>query len=199
MHGDGRPVPPLLYVDDPSLLATTRAGLQCPLDRLEGYAAFWGLTVNVAKTEVVVFERQRRAAPMAARLPTAASMPFTNGGAAIDTVDEFRYLGVEFHASSAFSHAVAARAAAGALPQQQRVHATHCRCTELSLLGAGLQLHMFNAMVLPVLSCGAEIWSPQLIAAGTHCAAKRVQLSFLNQLLGVRQSMPALVLLAETG
>jgi hypothetical protein len=58
---------------------------------------------------------------------------------------------------------------------------------------------MFNTMVLPVLSFGAEIWSPHLIAAGKQCAAKQVQLSFLRQLLGVRQSTPALVLLAETG
>ena len=54
-------------------------------------------------------------------------------------------------------------------------------------------------MALPALSYGADIWSPQLIDAGTHCAANRVQLSFLRQLLGVRQSTPALVLLAETG
>lgn len=60
------------------------------------------------------------------------------------------------------------------------------RCAELGLRGARVQLHMFNAMVLPVLSYGAEIWSPQLIAAGSQCAAMQQQLAFLRQLLGVR-------------
>ena len=106
--------------------------------------------VNVAKTKVVVFERRWLAAPMAARLPTAAGLPFTYGGAAIDIVDEFLYLEVQFHASRAFSHAVAARAAAGA----RAVHGTCCRCTELGLLGAGLQLHMFKGMVLPAVLQG---------------------------------------------
>lgn len=124
-----------------------------------------------------------------------AGPPFTYGGATIDTVDEFRYLGVHFHACRAFSHADAARAAAGG----RAVHAMRRRCAELGLLGAGLQLHMFGVMVLPVLSYGAEIWSPQLVAGDAQCAGKRVQLSFLRQLLGVRQNTPALVLLAETG
>ena len=53
--GDGRPVPPLMYADDLACLATTPAGLQRQLDRLEAYAAAWGLTVNVGKTKVVVF------------------------------------------------------------------------------------------------------------------------------------------------
>ncbi|EFN51434.1 hypothetical protein CHLNCDRAFT_140147 [Chlorella variabilis] len=138
--GDGRPVPPLMYADDLACLATTPAGLQHQLDRLEAYAAAWGLTVYVSKTKVVVFEGQRRrAAPAAVQPPSTTGLPFTYGGAAIEAVDEFR-----------------------------------------------VQLHMFNAMVLPVLSYGAEIWSPQLIAAGSQCAAMQQQLAFLRQLLGVR-------------
>ena len=57
---------------------------------------------------------------------------------------------------------------------------------------------MLDTMVLTVLSYGVEIWGPQIIAAGRECAATRVHLSFLRHLLGVRQSTPTLVLLAET-
>ena len=52
-------------------------------------------------------------------------------------------------------------------------------------------------MMLTVLSYGVEVWGPQLIAAGRECAATRVHLSFLHHLLGVRQSTPSLVVLAE--
>ena len=57
---------------------------------------------------------------------------------------------------------------------------------------------MFDYMVNPVLNYGAEIWAPQLITAGGEGAASRAHLDFLRQLLGVRKSTPALVVLAET-
>ena len=187
---DGSPVPPLLYADDLACLATSAAGLQHQLDRLEIYAASWGLTVNVAKTKIVAFGgRQRRGAAPAAAAPT-----FTYNGAALEMADEFRYLGVQFHSDHVFAAAAAARAAAGS----RAMHVVRRRCTELGLGRAKLQLHMFNAMVLPVVSYGAEIWSAQLVAAGSRCAATRLQLAYLRQLLGVRQTTPALVMLTET-
>ena len=44
---------------------------------------------------------------------------------------------------------------------------------------------------------GAEVWAPQLIAAGNACMATRVHPDFLRSLLGVRRSTPELVVLAE--
>ncbi len=186
--GDGECVPPLMYADDLALLSTTAEGLQRQLAVLGGYSGAWGLTVNVQKTKVVVFEGSGRRA-------ASAGEAFTYEGQSLDTADEFRYLGIQFHRSLAFTSAATARAAAGAAA----VHATRRRCAELGLRGAPVQLHLFNTMVLPALSYGAEVWSPQLLAAGGQCAGTRVQHAFLRQLLGVRQSTPGLVLLAETG
>jgi hypothetical protein len=131
-----------------------------------------------------VFHGQRRRAAT----PTDVAAPLTTSGAAIEAVDEFRYLGIHFHGSLAFATAA-----------NRAMHAMRCRCAALGLHGAKLQMQMFNTMVLPVLSYGAEVWSPQLIAAGSQCSATRLQTAFLRHLLGVRQSTPALVLLAETG
>ena len=64
-------------------------------------------------------------------------------------------------------------------------------CVRSSLL----KVHKF---VLPTLSYGAEIWAPQLILQG-RTACERVQLEYLRGLLGVRDSTPALTVLAETG
>ena len=60
-------------------------------------------------------------------------------------------------------------------------------------------MRMFDVMALPVLCYGAEVWSPQLVAATQDSSCSRVHLSFLRHLLGVRQSTPSLVVLAETG
>ena len=188
MH-DGYPVPPLLYADDLVLLATTAAGMQAQLDALNTYSASWGLTVNTNKTKLVVFDAGRR------RQPDAATAAFTCGGTPIELVPEFRYLGIQFHASAAFCHAAGARitAARGALGAMRR------RCAELGATTAHLQIRMFDCMVNPVLNYSAEVWAPQLVAAGGEGAASRVHLDFLRQLLGVRKSTPALVVLAETG
>ena len=75
---DGRRVPPLLYADDLLLLSTSPAGLKRQLDQLEAYSAAWGLTVNAAKTKVVVFEGQRGCAAGAAG---AAPVPLPTLGA----------------------------------------------------------------------------------------------------------------------
>ncbi|KAL4858979.1 LINE-1 retrotransposable element ORF2 protein [Chlorella vulgaris] len=188
--GDGSAVPSLMYADGLTCLATSPSGLQHQMNKLDSYAAAWGLAINVQKTKMVVVHGQRRTAT-----PPDAAVPLTSSGATIEAVDEFRYLGIHFHGSLAFATAATARAAAA----NRAMHAMRCRCAELGLQGAKLQMQMFNTMVLPVLSYGAEVWSPQLIAAGSQCAATRVQTAFLRHLLGVRQSTPSLVLLAETG
>lgn len=187
MH-DGRPVPPLLYADDLVLLATTPAGLQRQLDALHAYSNAWGLTVNASKTKTVVFARRATGS-------TDSGVAFTCGGTPITVETEFKYLGVQFQSSHAFSMAAAARAAAGT----RALHAMRRRCTELGIMSPALQMRMFDVMVLPVLSYGAEIWAPHVLAATQECAASRVQLAFLRHLLGVRQSTASLVVLAETG
>ena len=189
---DGRRVPLLLYADDLLLLSTSPAGLQRQLNHLEAYSAAWGLTVNAAKTKVVVFEGQRGGAAGAAGAVPAPLPTFTCGDATLDIEETFKYLGVQFHYRNAFSGA--ARAAAGG----RVVHSLRRRCAELGLQGAATQLRLFDTMVSTVLSYGVEVWGPQLIAAGRECAATRVQLSFLRHLLGVRTSTPTLVVLAET-
>ena len=189
MH-DGMPVPPLLYADDLVLLSTSPEGLQKQLDALHAYSSSWGLTVNAGKTKVVAFGRRRSAASL-----TDAGLVFTCGNDLLSIVDEFKYLGIQFHSSQAFCKAAAARAVSG----KRAVHATRRRCTELGLLSPALHIRMFNTMALPVLSYGAEIWSPHLVAAGQECDNTRVQMSFLRQMMGVRQSTSSLVVLAETG
>ena len=60
-------------------------------------------------------------------------------------------------------------------------------------------------MVDSVLSYGSEVWGIQLAAkaaagnGNTGCAAEKLHLSFLRNLLGVRQGTPSGVVLAETG
>ena len=181
----GECVPPLFYADDQALLATTPAGLRFQLGYLESYCAAWGLTVNTKKTQVVVYTTGRAA---------ATEERFRYGGNEVETVPTFRYLGVHLHCRQAFASAASYRAEAG----RRAMHLLRRRLAENGLQDPLLSMRAFKSYVLPTLSYGAEIWAPQLILQG-RTACERVQLEYLRGLLGVRDSTPALIVLAETG
>ena len=192
-------MPPLLYADDMVLLATSAAGLQRQLDLLQHYCSGNGLTVNTVKTKLMLLSGQRRqgAAQQAAE---AARLSFR--GQMLEVVTSFKYLGITFHSTQQLAGAaVAARTAAA----RGALHMCNARCAELGIEAAPLRLRLFSTMVDSVLSYGAEVWGPQLAAAAvagsgsTGCAAQRLHQGFLRQQLGVSQSTPAAVVLAEAG
>ena len=182
-------VPVLFYADDQALIATTPEGLQQQLSYLSTYAARWGLTVNTAKTQVVVY---------AAAAPEGVP-EFSYEGAVVEQRPTFRYLGVQIHTTHAFCTAAAARAAAG----KQAAHLLRRRMARCGLDDPVLAMQLFDEYVRPVFSYGVEVWGLQLIVRaldrGQADACERVHLDFLRQLLGVRDTSPTLAVLAETG
>jgi hypothetical protein len=87
MLPDG-PVPPLTYADDVALLFTSTAGLQRQLGALESYAVQEKLTVNIDKTEVVVYKERLE-----------LTRRWTYGGQQLKVADCFNYLGCVMHAA----------------------------------------------------------------------------------------------------
>jgi hypothetical protein len=185
----GARVPALFYADDQALVSTTPEGLQCQLDFLSTYSTRWGLTVNTAKTKIVVY----------AAAASEGAVEFSYEGVAVEQVPTFRYLGVQIHATHAFCAAAAARAASG----KQAAHILRRRMAGCGLDDPLLAMELFDEYVRPVMSYGAEVWGPQLIVRalrdGQADACERVHLDFLRQLLGVRDTSPTLAVFAETG
>ena len=79
----------LLYADDIVLFGKTPAELQKSLDILEAYCDRWKLTVNIAKTKVIVFRK-------GGRLPL--NLSFTFKGSKLEILNKFCYLGIVFTA-----------------------------------------------------------------------------------------------------
>ena len=79
-------IPILFFADDIALFSKSPQGLQAQLDIMEAFCHEHGLTVNVAKTKILVFETQRTPCPS-----------FLFEGQPIDRVDEFKCLGICFH------------------------------------------------------------------------------------------------------
>eukprot|EP00775_Hariotina_reticulata_P000499 gene499-biopygen1079 len=80
----------LLYADDLALVASSPAALQQLLDSLAGFCQQYAMEVNVRKTEVVEFRRPRTR-------PT--DWQWTFAGHVLPVSQQFRYLGVVFHAT----------------------------------------------------------------------------------------------------
>ena len=50
----------LLFADDLALFTTEKHSLQAQLDSIHLYSTRWGLTINVAKTRMCVFQKRKQ-------------------------------------------------------------------------------------------------------------------------------------------
>ena len=85
----GTPVHIMLYADDIVLISESPEGLQRHLEALDDFCTHRGLTVNLGKTKVMVFNTTpqwvRRSAPT-----------FVCGQEVVEYANEYTYLGVVF-------------------------------------------------------------------------------------------------------
>eukprot|EP00775_Hariotina_reticulata_P001794 gene1794-biopygen3235 len=182
----------LLYADDLALVASSPADLQQLLDSLAEFCQQYAMEVNVRKTEVVEFRRPRTR-------PT--DWQWTFEGHVLPVSQQFRYLGVVFHATKGMTAAVdvlrdaALRAMWGMLSRAKAL-GIHC----LAVL-----CRLFHTLVVPIMTYCSEVWGPLLLSrggalGGVHTnVLQQVQLLFLRRLGGLRKSTPAALLFREFG
>jgi hypothetical protein len=125
-----RLIPPLLYADDLVLISTTPGGLQAQLDTLQTFAATWGLTVNLKKTEIVVFKGSKN------HIWTLNSLP-------VPISDSFVYLGHHFAGSGSLSTAGNLRASRATAA----FHAMRRRAAAMTIHGAADLCWLFDSPV----------------------------------------------------
>ena len=139
----GVPVFMLLYADDLVLISATPAALQQELDILAGFCVDWDLTVNMKKTNTVIFN------PRGKRV-----FPWKLGGQPVAPANIYKYLGLIFDARKGL------KAAQGRLVDSGRkaLFGMMDICSQQDINDPSLRQHMWNALILPVLSYGAELW-----------------------------------------
>ena len=86
----------LLYADDIVVFANTPEELQRGLNILNEYCKRWKLTINIAKTKVLVFRK-------GGILPR--NIAFTYNGASLEIVKSLKHLGLVFRVGGSFSEA----------------------------------------------------------------------------------------------
>ena len=132
-------------------------GLQKAIDRLQDYCSKWGLTVNIDKTKVLIFNKGGY---------KFSTYKFTLNGAVIDIVQSYCYLGIIFSASGTFNKACEALTskALKAFYKFKQIHPNN---------NVPLALKLFDTLVSPIACYSGAIW-------GVLCTGKNVDIYDLN-------------------
>ena len=157
----------LLYADDTILLAESPEELQAALNSMNLYCNDWNLKINVSKTKVVIFSRGKiRKHPH-----------FYLGDKLLEICSDYLYLGVKFNYNGKFS-----KAQQELFDKGNRAMFSILKRSRQLNLPIDLQLHLFNAIVLPTVLYGCEVWAPE------DCVLlEKLQLRFCKYILSVNK------------
>ncbi|KAL5272963.1 hypothetical protein ACHWQZ_G000969 [Mnemiopsis leidyi] len=189
----------LLWADDLILLALNRASLQKMLDVLYSYCQEWGLSVNISKTAVMVFNRSGRL------LKESRNLKY--GKRELISVREYTYLGITFTLTGSLKTAQAKLRQKGL-----RSYFSLKSMLDLRHLRKSMVTKLFDALIVPILSYGSQIWLPftefmRSFALGSFPAMSqiakgpivKVHFSFLKWTLQVGKSTSNTAVWGDTG
>ena len=172
----------LLFADDVALMSDTIAGLQKQLDVLFECCQQLDLTVNLDKSNIVVFRN-------GGHLALREQWFFGNG--ALTVVNAYKYLGVILSTRLSFSHTLddlAKRAKKGVIAILKTLWS-------LGDHSPNIFFKLFDTQILPILTYGAEIWG----LSKNLESIERVHLFAIKRFLGVHPITPRHVLYGDTG
>jgi len=169
----------LLYADDTVILAESEKELQKAIDSLKEYCTCNKLHINSSKSKIMIFSR--------GKLRNRPIIKF--GDATLEVVDEYLYLGILFNYNGTFTKAI----------KRLRDIANKAMFSILSKgrkygLDIDTQLHLFNAVVTPILLYGCEVWGFSDLKP-----VEKVILRFCKMILKVKSSTPTAMVRGELG
>ena len=168
----------LMFADDTVIFANSPDELQIMLNSLHTYVSSWNLTVNAAKTKVLVF-----------RKGGSCKLSWTYNNEILQQVDSFHYLGLCLNYNGKFN--VTQKKIA-----DQGRKALFCLNPKIQHFefNTETRCQLFDIYVESVISYGSEIWgfhkSPDL---------ERLHLLFCKHVLGVRRNVCNYVIYSELG
>ena len=158
----------LMFADDIALFSETQEGLQAGLKDLENYCLKWGLTVNVAKTKVVVFRKAGR---------LRDNEIWTYGGRNLEVVQNFKYLGCVLSSGGSLTGGTKEllNSARRALFSLRRFYSKNPQTLPKT------KLELFMSMIKPILFYGSEVWGLRKADP-----IEKFFLAYLKSILGVK-------------
>jgi hypothetical protein len=185
----------LMYADDIVLMAESPDHLQLLLDVLEEFCVEQQMVVNLQKTRIVVFNDSARArnqyGPLSLRI----------GDQVVEVESEYKYLGMLLQHKNIIPNLIAAAIRRG----QQAVAVLYRRAAQLGVhSNVDIKLKLYNAIVLPNLTYGCEVWGPwflnsDIVRKSFEHPLEQVRLAFYRTMLRVRRGTPGWCLYRELG
>ena len=148
---NGFKVTHLMWADDLILLALDRVSLQKQLDCLNKFSTEWELSVNVSKTNVMVFNNSSKI--------LNCSKGFKLGDKVIESVKKYCYLGIQISLNGSFK---------GAIDELRKKSLRSFFSLKRTIVKAAIStstmLRLFDSLVKPVAMYGCQIWLPATTA-----------------------------------
>ena len=198
---DGFKISHLLWADDLVLLALDAASLQKLLDCLSTYAEQWELSVNLGKTNVMVFNKSSRILNCA--------YGFKLGSQDIAPVRKYCYLGIQISLNGSFKHAID-----DLRKKALRAFFSIRRTVDTRALTTSTMLKLVDSLIKPVATYGCPIWlhttnimktfasangSAPLTKTSSKDALETTHLRILKWILGIHRKSNNMFCYGDTG
>jgi hypothetical protein len=171
----------LLFADDVALVSTTPAGLQRQLDSLKIEADRLQLSVNLDKTNIVVFRKGGF---------LSQTEHWTYGGEQIQVVNSYKYLGLSLSTRLSTVQAVA-----DFIPKAKRkIVCILNALTKINCFDWTVFCKIFDSQVRSGLMYASEIWGMYGVEA-----LERVQLFAIKRFFKLSRRTSSLIVYGETG
>ena len=169
----------IAFADDIVLFTTNPTSLQSQIDEMYKYSVKWGMKINVNKTKICVFEKRKQ----------RHNVDFFIGDEKIEIVDSFIYLGIKLTHTGNMSSAVKTLT-------EQALKAYHNLLSLLDKVSMDFKtkLKLFETMVVPILTYGAEVWGVY-----NYKEVDKLYVKFCKYILGVKQQTPNMAVFGELG
>ena len=171
----------LLYADDVAKGACTVKKLQDMINVLEEFCKNWGLSVNVDKTKIMVFRKGGS---------IRNNEKWYMFGKLIEIVTMYKYLGILFTSGLLWNKAIHTLS----LQAKKAVTILLMYSIKCGGLPVSLAFELFDKMVLPILTYGAEVWGIR-----PYQAIEDVQIYFCKKVIGLPKNTSNNAVLGECG
>ena len=171
----------LLFADDIAVLSDTPRGLQTQLDILASNANALDLSVNLEKSNIIVFRNGGF---------LASNEHWTFNGNEVSVVNAYKYLRLYFSTRLSFSRAFEDLAARG----RKGTVEVYRILWKLGDVSPVLFFKMFDSQISPILMYGSEVWGLH-----NHNVIEKVHLFALKKLLNVAPRTPNDLVYGDTG
>ena len=171
----------LLYADDVILLAQTYDSMHRLLELLKAFCDKSGLKVNVAKTKMLSCTKGQ-------------VHTFEFEGRIIESVTDFKYLGIEIPATYTWNKCMDRRLAAS----KRMYYMMETICNHKDIQNWNIRCILFEAYVAQTMLYGVEMWGGSISLKGWD-EIEKLQKSFIRHYMAVKTTTPYSILLMEAG